>query len=366
MATIRERRPGVWEVRAFSGNDASGKPTQTSRTVRGTKKDARRVAAELTLKPMNSGGRTITDLLRAWLELNDASWAPATRRDQKSRAEQIISDPLGQVSVARLTPADVDRWHVRLRRAGVGDAAIRNRHLVLRAALSQAVRWGWVTTNVVSATRLSQRKRAPRDTLSLADVQAVLAAAAEVDAGAALALRLAAVTGARRSELAALRWDDLEGSRLRIDSSVAVIRSPGGAPTFVDDVTKTANRRVVTVDPVTVAMWDAYRASFAELGDWVFGHFEPARPDRIGWWWQRARIDKSWRLHDLRHWSATQAIGTGHDVRTVAGRLGHANASMTLRVYAHVLEQADSAVAVDLASALDVSTATPDTLVAKN
>jgi len=62
-------------------------------------------------------------------------------------------------------------------------------------------------------------------------------------------------------------------------------------------------------------------------------------PDRIGYWWRRARsqagIDDRWRLHDLRHWSATTAIGTGHDVRTVAERLGHANAAMTLRVYAH-------------------------------
>jgi integrase len=55
----------------------------------------------------------------------------------------------------------------------------------------------------------------------------------------------------------------------------------------------------------------------------------------------------------LRHWSATYAIGGGHDVRTVAGRLGHANAAMTLRVYAHVLEQADQEVAAALARTLD-------------
>ena len=60
--------------------------------------------------------------------------------------------------------------------------------------------------------------------MSVEEVQAVVLAAGGVDAGAALALRLAAVTGARRSELAALRWDDLTGSRLRIDSSVAVVR----------------------------------------------------------------------------------------------------------------------------------------------
>lgn len=347
----------MWEVRAFTGRDAAGRPTQVSRTVHGAKRDAQRLAAELSLKPSNSGGRTVAELLDAWLELNEATWAPATVRDEQSRAELIKADPVGNMALARLTVADVDRWHTRLRRAGIGDAGIRNRHVALRAALAQAVRWGWVSTNVASAARLTQRKRAPRESMSAGDVRAVLHAAVKVGPGAALALRLAAVSGARRSELAALRWDDLAGNRLRIDSSVAVLRRSGEEPELVDDVTKTANRRTVTLDNATVDMWQAYRSSFVDPGEWVFGLFEPANPDRIGWWWRRSRersgIDRSWRLHDLRHWSATQAIGTGHDIRTVAGRLGHANPAMTLRVYAHVLEGAEQEVAAGLASALE-------------
>jgi integrase len=66
-----------------------------------------------------------------------------------------------------------------------------------------------------------------------------------------------------------------------------------------------------------------------------------------------AGLDERWRLHDLRHWSATLAIGRGHDIRTVANRLGHANPAMTLRVYAHALEVADQAVAETLGAVLD-------------
>ena len=58
----------------------------------------------------------------------------------------------------------------------------------------------------------------------------------------------------------------------------------------------------------------------------------------------------------MRHWSATLAIGRGHDIRTVANRLGHANPAMTLRVYAHALDIADQAVAETLGAALDNST----------
>ena len=43
----------------------------------------------------------------------------------------------------------------------------------------------------------------------------------------------------------------------------------------------------------------------------------------------------------LRHFTATQLIAAGLDVRTVSGRLGHADPSVTLRVYSHVVEAKD-------------------------
>ena len=45
------------------------------------------------------------------------------------------------------------------------------------------------------------------------------------------------------------------------------------------------------------------------------------------------------------HWSATEAIASGQDVRTVANGLGHADPAMTLRVYAHAFGAADEALA---------------------
>lgn len=47
------------------------------------------------------------------------------------------------------------------------------------------------------------------------------------------------------------------------------------------------------------------------------------------------------RLHDLRHFVATQLLIAGVDVRTVARRVGHRNAATTLNVYAHFVEQTD-------------------------
>jgi integrase len=262
-----------------------------------------------------------------------------------------------------LSVADIERWYARMRRAGVGDGSIRSRHAALRAALGQAVRWGWLQTNVASAAKLRTAKRAPRDAMTVDEVRAVIEAASEIEPAAELALRLAAVAGARRSEIAALRWDDFDVAtvRLRIDSSVTVSRTEvRGEAQLIDAPTKTGDRRNVRLDETTVTLFTSQHVERAEVSDYVFSLTEgPPNPDRISWWWLRARdragIDAKWRLHDLRHWTATTGLVNGHDVRTVAGRLGHANAAMTLRVYAHAVEAADDALATTLGSVLDDS-----------
>jgi hypothetical protein len=190
MATMREKKPGVWEVRVFTGTDARGKPTQTSRTVRGTKRDAERLAASLEVGPGSASpaGRKVSDVLDAWVDQNLDTWAPSSSRDQQSRVRSIKQDKIALMPIAQLSIADVERWHTRLRRDGMQDAGIRNQHGAQSAAFGQAMRWGWVSQNVV------------------------------------------AMTGARRAELAALRWSDVDDDgMLTIDSAIEVVRHPGEA-----------------------------------------------------------------------------------------------------------------------------------------
>ena len=81
----------------------------------------------------------------------------------------------------------------------------------------------------------------------------------------------------------------------------------------------------------------------------------PFRPDNVTNFFTRVRdgLDlKQVRLHDLRHFTATQLIGAGVDIRTVAGRLGHSDPSMTLRVYSHVIEKRDRAAAAIMGNVL--------------
>lgn len=57
-------------------------------------------------------------------------------------------------------------------------------------------------------------------------------------------------------------------------------------------------------------------------------------------------------LHSLRHTAATLLIGHGVDIRTVSGRLGHANTSTTLNIYAEYLEELDKTASDKLESML--------------
>jgi integrase len=357
MATIRERSHGVFEIRVFVGRDGNGRPIQTSRTVHGSRREAERVAASLSLKaPSKAGGRTVADALEAWLEVNIPTWAPQTARDYLSRTKAVANDALGSITLARLSVQDIELWHARLRRQGVGEGGIRNRHIVLRAALTQAETWSWLTFNPARLARLRRPKMQARGVMTPSEVLAVLDAAYELDPRAGLALRLAAAGGLRRAELAALRHTDLRGRELLVDSAVAIIRSgtrqDPGTPELRDDATKTGNVRTVALDEATVELFDEVRESHPDNA-YLFGDGDrPANPERIAWWWLRARelahLESRWRLHDLRHFAASMAIAAGHDVRSVAGRLGHANPAMTLRVYAHAVQGGDTRIADDL------------------
>lgn len=133
MATIRERRPGVFEVREYVGRDRNGRPKQVSRIVHGTIKDARRLASELTVKPSSpeASSTTLCELLDLWVEANEPFWAPSSADNQRSRVRLAQRDPICLLPVARVTALEIDRWHVRMARQGLGEASIRNRHLVV-------------------------------------------------------------------------------------------------------------------------------------------------------------------------------------------------------------------------------------------
>lgn len=182
--------------------------------------------------------------------------------------------------------------------------------------------------------------------------------AAMQDKAAAVLLRLAAATGARRGELCALRWRhiDLDGAVVRIER--AIIETGPGKATWSEKTTKTKNQRKVSLDADTVAVMRAHLQACQERADhadvpllpahYVFAanhdSTAPMRPSAVTQAVRRLRDRLGLagvKLHDFRHAAATQMIAAGVDVVTVANRLGHADPALTLRVYSHALAAKD-------------------------
>ncbi|MDH4144122.1 MAG: hypothetical protein OEY23_03025 [Acidimicrobiia bacterium] len=168
---MREKRPGYWEVRVFVGDDDVGRPVKVSKSVRGGRRVAECLAAQFARRPQaRSGSLTVGGLLDAYIGFKGPTWSLTTRRDYDARAERIKADPIRTKMMARITVAEVDRWHQRLERAVVGDAQIRNLHTLLRAAFGQAVRWELPPTNPVAVARPQRAKKAPRGLMSVDEV----------------------------------------------------------------------------------------------------------------------------------------------------------------------------------------------------
>jgi len=162
VASIREKRPGYWEVRVFVGYDDEGKPVRVSKAIRGGKRDAERLAAQFSSRPASRSAKlTVEELLEEYMEHKGPSWSLSSRRDYASRAERIRAEQIGTKPVSRVWVVEVDRWHLRMHKAGVGEAQIRNLHTLLRAAFGQAVRCELLPTNRVASAKLQRRKKTP-------------------------------------------------------------------------------------------------------------------------------------------------------------------------------------------------------------
>lgn len=166
------------------------------------------------------------------------------------------------------------------------------------------------------------------------------------------AIMLALATGARRGELAALRWDDVRLEKVDgVERGTATIRASfcESSAGVALKSTKSGKERSVPLSSLAIealqmqrfrAAEDAFKAEegYVDRG-FVFSDAfgRPCRPfaftDAFRTIAKKAGVKK--RLHDARHWTASHLLGAGVDVRTAATILGHSSPQMTLNVYAH-------------------------------
>ncbi len=227
-------------------------------------------------------------------------------------------------------------------------------HSIISAALSLAVRYEWIDRNAAERATLPKvRKREP-DPPSPKQAALLLNEVWQADEEFGLYLWTAFTTGARRGELLALRENrfDFEAQEVRFTKNYLVKRGER-----IEKDTKTGEGRRVSLDPLTCELFAerfrSRRAAMVAVGvevppdAFVFSPdpagSQPWNPDTMTHRYERyaARVGITSSLKELRHYSATQLLSNGVDLRTVAGRLGHAEGATTLRFYAQFARPAD-------------------------
>ncbi len=245
-------------------------------------------------------------------------------------------------------------------------ATVAQIHAIVRRALGYAVRWKWIGENPALLATLPENTAEHADPPAPGEAVRLLDAAQAHSHGMAVLVWLALVTGARRGELCALRWPDIDAaeSDLLIERSYAVRR---GAKMI--KATKTSQKRRLALDPGTLDLLSGYRDHCRKAAEQAGGALgedgyifsadgfgeTPWNPDTIGKWFRQiaAAAGVACSVHGLRHYNATQMLTGGIDLRTAAGRLGHSGGgAVTLRVYAHRTRPSDQRAAEIVATGL--------------
>jgi integrase len=368
---IREVAPGVWRLRVYCGRSPSGSPILKSKTVYGgvrfAQKELAKLVADVARGNTATGSETLGQLLATFVDhVTSLGRSPTTLREYKRFAERVVPKRLRDKKLALLSARDLDAFYRELGEKGLSPMSVRHVHSFLGAALHQAERWRMVDHNVARqatppAVHMKEVEAPEPD-----EVQRIIRAAETIEPTFAVLLIVAALTGARRGELCALRWSDLDWETGTLQIARSVYELQGGG--WSEKATKTHQVRRIGLDDIALAVLRKHRntvdALASELGldmatdAFIFSRspagFEPLRPGVVSNFTRRVAMQAgvSTHLHALRHFSATQAIAAGYDPVTVSKRLGHADPSITLRVYGHAVEQRDRELAASLGKTL--------------
>ncbi|SFM77562.1 Site-specific recombinase XerD [Pseudonocardia ammonioxydans] len=338
---------------------------------------------------------TVNQLLDRYLEMIDVS--ASTHLMYARYLDKHVRPFVGSKKAGALGPDELDSLYAELRRCRVhckprskvvdhrtprphecdercrphvckplSNTTIRHVHHVLSGAYKRAVRWRWVATSpVVQAEVPAPKPPDPRPPTPAEAAKLIEEASADPDWGALVWFTM--TTGARRGEVCALRWRDvdLDGRTVQIRRAIAT----DGRRNLVEKDTKTHQQRRVTLDEETTAVLAEHKAraeeAAAQLGreltgaSFVFSQSADSSaslvPSSVGQRYTRMakRLGLETHFHGLRHYSATELIAAGMDIRTVAGRLGHGGGGVTtLRVYAAWLAEADQRAAAGITARL--------------
>lgn len=348
--SIRKRGPDSWTLQPNHRDETGARIWLRAETVRGTRRDAERRAEEIKLaaeqgRPVRGSDTALGDYLTGWIRRRaKRNQIAATTAQNYADAFAPLIEALGTRPLRTIDGKAIEAFYdARLEVVSAG--TLKALHVPLKKALADAVAAGDLIRNPmdgVAAPRAASERRA----LDLEHVRALLDRIADRPLARRLIL-LAISTGLRRGELAALRWRDLDLDAGTLTVARARVRL--GKSETVRGPKTAAGRRTIALPASLVA---EFRAIEDRAPDAPVLVTEDGRAPTLSYLSNVVRdaldacgLGSEYCLHALRHTHATHLLRDTQNVKAVSARLGHANATVTMSVYAHVLRGDDARLA---------------------
>jgi integrase len=281
---------------------------------------------------MERGAKTVAAMCHRFIEDHLPSLRTRTAADYRGIINREILPALGKLRLVDVKPDDIDGLHRKITR-GHGEHRARPYRANRTAALLSKVfnlavhRWQWLSVNPVRGLQRNQESKRERYLVN-GELQRLSAAlAVHEDRQAANIIRMLLLTGARRGEVFAMRWADLNLT--------------DGTWTKPASTTK---QKKTHVTPLSAPA----RQLLAELNKNAEPNAEYVFPGR--WGGHRTEIRRAWRdlcraadikglrVHDIRHSYASQLVSSGFSLPVIGALLGHSTPQTTAR-YSHLFDE---------------------------
>lgn len=386
--SIQKRGPNRYLVRVYQGV-VNGKRKYVSKTVNGSWDEANEKLTEM-LHSMDTNSFvspskiTVEEYLNGWLDRKDGV-ERTTMNDYRSRMELDVLPYLGATKLQALSTEALERLYRELQGSkasipipknrrqyvkedrDLSSRTVRYTHMILRQALAQAVRRGYLKTNpadyVESLPKLTKTQQV--QALTEEETRKLLQWARENQEDYYPIWLVALTTGARPGEILALQWDCVDLDRGTITIRRAMTRVDNGRWVLKESPKNDSSIRSVTLPKTTVRVLRDHLASqrvdHMKRGirtEFVFCNRagNPLDISKLRKRWKRACKSAEGvpevRLYDARHTHATHLLLAGENPKVVSERLGHASVKITLDIYSHVMPSMQENTATKVEAAL--------------
>lgn len=181
-----------------------------------------------------------------------------------------------------------------------------------------------------------------------------------------LMIKLALTLGLRRGELLALKWSHIDFNKqvVKINENMVYVGKDVAKAGYIikSPKSESGNREITITEKLMELLKKHYEAYLSTVKTSDNGGFvicqpngEPYTPNALTRKFDRflkANNLKKIRLHDLRHTKATLMLKHGISAREAQSRLGHADVSVTLGTYSHILSSMEKSTANTIESAV--------------